>query len=80
MKSRDLVYQTLEFNRPERVPRDLWLLPWATNQHAEKVRQIRHKYPDDFGGPPVQYADPIHMKSVPIPMNGAAPSITFKRV
>ena len=59
MNSRQLVYETLEFNAPKRVPRDLWLLPWATNNHAEKVRQIRQKYPDDFGGPPVQYADPI---------------------
>ena len=59
MNARQLVYDTLEFNGPRRVPRDLWLLPWATHHHPGKVRQIQQKYPGDFGGPPVQYVKPI---------------------
>ena len=52
MTSRDLVKKTLEFRSPERVPRQLWTLPWAKNNHAEKLAEIQHRFPDDIVGAP----------------------------
>jgi len=52
MTSREIVYRTLEFNNPERAPRNLWLLPWANNHYPEEVKEIMEAYPGDFDGPP----------------------------
>ena len=30
----------------------MWLLPWASIHHAEEVKRIQSKYPDDIIGPP----------------------------
>ncbi len=65
MKPRNLVYETLAFNAPKRVPRDLWLLPWATNNHPGEVKRIKERFPSDFGGPPVRYANPIQTSGNP---------------
>jgi len=45
---RDLVKQTLEFKNPERVPRQLWALPWAAIHHTEKLKLIESTFPDDI--------------------------------
>ncbi|HEY9077761.1 MAG TPA: uroporphyrinogen decarboxylase family protein [Anaerolineaceae bacterium] len=51
--SRELVYQTLEFKNPERVPRQLWTLPWATLHFPEELAAIRRDFPDDITSAPV---------------------------
>lgn len=48
MTSRELVYQTLEFNGPSRAPRQLWVLPWAEQNHPKDLEVIRKVYPDDI--------------------------------
>jgi uroporphyrinogen decarboxylase len=49
MTSRELVLRTLEFkNHNERVPRDLWTLPWAEIHHGEELQQIFADYPPDI--------------------------------
>jgi uroporphyrinogen decarboxylase len=48
--SRELVVQTLEFKNPERVPRQLWSLPWASIYHKAELDSIILDYPSDFGG------------------------------
>jgi hypothetical protein len=45
---RDIVYQALDFEGPERVPRELWLLPWAENNHPEWVQKIQLDFPADI--------------------------------
>ncbi len=40
---------------PERVPIDLWTLPWAHAHHAEAVAAIQRRFPSDFGGVPDVY-------------------------
>lgn len=45
---RDLVRRTLDFSGPARVPRQLWLLPWAAWHHPREVAAIRHRFPDDI--------------------------------
>lgn len=55
MTSRELVYATLEHNSPERVPREMWLLPWAETHYPEAVERIRREFPSDFTGVRVDY-------------------------
>ena len=50
--SRDLVKKTLEFRSPERVPRQLWTLPWAKNNHPQELAEIQRCFPDDIIGAP----------------------------
>jgi hypothetical protein len=38
----------LKFERPARVPRDLWLLPWATHHHPETLAEIHRRFPVDI--------------------------------
>jgi hypothetical protein len=55
MTSRELVRQTLEFSSPPRIPRQLWLLPWAEHHYPEELARIREKYPDDLLNAPPYY-------------------------
>ena len=55
---RDLVYRTLDFDGPERVPRQLWLLPWAEMHHPDAVARIRREFPDDIVHCPGFVANP----------------------
>jgi uroporphyrinogen decarboxylase len=49
MKSpRDLTKQTLEFQTPARIPRQIWTLPWAQENHPEDYARITSTYPDDI--------------------------------
>lgn len=58
MTSRELVYRTLDFQRPERIPRHLWVLPWAEINHPIELRKIMVEYPDDIVYAPVNYHTP----------------------
>ncbi len=46
--SRELVTRCLKFTYPERIPRDLWLLPWASERFSDTVEQIDQNFPSDF--------------------------------
>lgn len=48
MNSRELVEATLEFASPPRIPRQLWLLPWASKRYPHELRQIQTAFPDDI--------------------------------
>jgi len=50
MTSRELVLRTLEFDRPPRIPRQLWKLPWASINHPGAVEEILRRFPDDISG------------------------------
>jgi hypothetical protein len=58
MTSRELVYDTLEFNNPKRIPRDLWVLPWARKFFPDQLLKIQMQYPNDFAKPVVKYLTP----------------------
>lgn len=49
--SRELVYQTLNFENPARAPRDLWTLPIATWQYPDEHREIIAAFPPDLASP-----------------------------
>lgn len=48
MTSRELVYKTLNFENPERAPRQLWLLPWALDRYPDELKKIQHDFPNDI--------------------------------
>lgn len=46
--ARDLVKDCLNFNYPSRIPRDLWILPWAQNKYQQNISELLLKYPTDI--------------------------------
>jgi uroporphyrinogen decarboxylase len=59
MHSRELVYKTLDFNSHQRVPRDLWVLPWARENYPQELQKIQARFPSDFVSAPARYATPV---------------------
>jgi uroporphyrinogen decarboxylase len=57
MTSREIVKRTLEFNSPLRIPRHLWLLPWASDHFPHELARIQADLPDD-----IVYAPPFFKK------------------
>ncbi|MEI8196367.1 MAG: uroporphyrinogen decarboxylase family protein, partial [Phycisphaerae bacterium] len=52
MNSRERVLRTLEFRRPDRVPRDLWCLPIVRLEHgAAAVKEFMDRWPADLATP-----------------------------
>jgi hypothetical protein len=45
---REIVSRCLQFKYPDRMPRDLWLLPWAANRYPETVEELNRRFPTDF--------------------------------
>ncbi len=57
---RTLIRKTLEFDSPARVPRDLWLLPWASIYYPEQVKELVSHYPSDMTSCAVSgYTSPV---------------------
>lgn len=54
--SRELVMRSLRFERPPRIPRDLWTLPWASLYHAERLDDIIRRFPPDIVSAPDVYS------------------------
>jgi uroporphyrinogen decarboxylase len=48
LTSRELVVSALELQSPPRIPRQLWLLPWAERAYPRELAAIQEKYPDDI--------------------------------
>ena len=61
MDSKNLVIKTLNFDSPPRIPRHLWLLPWAENLYPEFAKKIRERYPDDIVQAPAVYRQPLNL-------------------
>jgi len=49
MTGRERVQRTLSFENPDRVPRDLWMLPYVTLFCREQFDAVVQKYPMDIG-------------------------------
>ncbi len=45
---RELVKSCLEFETPERIPRDVWILPWAQNHYRAEIEDLLRRYPSDL--------------------------------
>lgn len=57
--SRELVKRAIEFRSPERVPRQLWVLPWAERTWPRELADIRSRYPDDIVTAPPFLEEPL---------------------
>jgi len=44
---REIMTRCLKFECPQRIPRDLWVLPWAEINYPDTVKQLQHNYPPD---------------------------------
>ena len=53
--SRELVQRALGFEFPERIPRDLWQVPWARQNYPNELDELIKQYPSDFAYPPNIY-------------------------
>ena len=53
--SREIVRRCLNFARPERVPIDLWVLPWAHIHHPEATAKLLADYPSDLAYSPAPF-------------------------
>ncbi|MGD2294342.1 MAG: uroporphyrinogen decarboxylase family protein [Candidatus Aminicenantes bacterium] len=62
MNSKELVRKTLSFESPHRIPRQLWLLPWAEEWYPEAVEALRRDYPDDIVHAPESYTKQPHTR------------------
>ena len=49
MTGRERVSAALEFSAPDRVPRDLWALPYVSLFQPEELARILEQYPGDIG-------------------------------
>lgn len=48
MNSKELVVRTLNFDSPNRIPRQCWLLPWAEKRYPEESARLAREFPDDI--------------------------------
>jgi uroporphyrinogen-III decarboxylase len=51
-----MVLKTLEFDSPLRIPRQLWILPWAQNNYPQELARIQERFPDDIISTPGFYS------------------------
>lgn len=58
MTSREIVKRTLEFRSPLRIPRHLWLLPWASDHFPQELARIQSDFPDDIVYAPPFFKNP----------------------
>ncbi|MDD5698688.1 MAG: uroporphyrinogen decarboxylase family protein [Victivallaceae bacterium] len=49
--SREIVKRCLDFDYPERLPVDIWVLPWAQQNRPSQTATLLEKYPSDFACP-----------------------------
>ncbi len=56
---RELVRQALTFEKPERLPRQLWLLPWAERRYPEEVARLDRDFPSDIVPIPLFCSEPV---------------------
>ncbi len=65
MTARERVYRTLHFDLPadERVPRQLWALPWADLHHPGVRTSLQQDFPDDIAHAPGFLKSPVNERS-----------------
>jgi len=56
---RALVKQAIAFEKPPRLPRQLWLLPWASSRYPEQVAAIEREFPSDIVTIPIFCSEPV---------------------
>ena len=65
MTSRERVIRALRFQRPDRAPRDLWLLPGVAATRQVEVDAALARYPLDIGHPEASYGRGLRAQGEP---------------
>lgn len=60
MNSKELVYRTLKFATPERVPRDVWVLPAARLKYGAELEELLNSVEWDFYYNGAEDSDQLH--------------------
>lgn len=63
--SREIVQRCLRFENPARIPRHMWVLPWAQKRYATAIADINEKFPGDFAASPSTYHPSKRIKGDP---------------
>ena len=58
---KELVRKTLAFASPQRIPRQIWILPWAEEQYPDAVHRLHSDFPDDIVDAPAVYKEPLNV-------------------
>jgi uroporphyrinogen decarboxylase len=53
--ARERVTRCLTFTHPDRIPREMWLLPWTRDRYPSQISDILESYPSDFDDAPNVY-------------------------
>lgn len=59
LSPRELVKAALEFRDPARLPRQMWVLPWARSRHPEGLARIEGDFPQDLTTIPFACSEPV---------------------
>ena len=46
--SRERVRKCLTFERPDRIPQHVWVLPWARTRYSQEIDAMQRRFPDDI--------------------------------
>ena len=65
MTPRERVRRALDFNRPDRAPRELWTLPAVSMFQAEALRGFEERFPSDFGSAKARYGPDTRARGEP---------------
>ncbi len=63
--SREIVTKCLTFDHPERLPRQLWTLPWAEKHFPQALKELNERFPGDFANPDYLYRPSKRTKGNP---------------
>lgn len=58
MTGKECLYRSLDFQKPERIPLDLWILPAAVQKHGQKLLDLYNQWCIDMAAMPFQ--DPLN--------------------
>lgn len=59
MDPKQLVEKTINFDSPERIPRQAWILPWAEENYPQELSRLKMDFPDDITMAPQEYLMPL---------------------
>ena len=65
MTSRERVLRTLQFDSPDRAPRELWSLAGVGMLRRDELEEVRERFPGDMIGPPPCYGTSPYERGTP---------------